>query len=75
MDIESHTEKGMATILLGFLEETGIAIMNCRGQSYYNASNMSGPYNSVQVNSQSLNPLAMYIPYFAHSLNSVGKMM
>ncbi|XP_012559099.1 uncharacterized protein LOC105845654 [Hydra vulgaris] len=40
--IEKHTGEGLATKLLDFIENTGISIKDCRGQSYNNAANMSG---------------------------------
>ena len=42
--ITSHTGEYLANILLSFLNEHEIDIANCRGQSYDNASNMSGRY-------------------------------
>ena len=33
---------------------------------------MSCRYNGVRANIQTVNPLAIFIPYFAHSLNLVG---
>ena len=56
-----------------FLEHAGININDCRGQSYDNASNMSGKYIGVQARVCEKNPKADYIPCFAHSLNLVGK--
>ncbi|XP_053594426.1 uncharacterized protein LOC128667613 [Microplitis demolitor] len=47
-------------------------VMNCRGQSYDNASDMSGIYSGVQARIKTLNPLADYAPCAAHSLNLVG---
>ena len=47
-------------------------IKNCRGQSYDNASNMSGLYSGVQSRIKTINPLAEYVPCSAHSLNLVG---
>ena len=44
-----HTGQVIAEMILGFLEKYGIDICNCRGQSYDNASNMSGKYISVQT--------------------------
>lgn len=44
----------------------------CRGQSYDNASNMSGIYKGVQARMTELNPLAVFVPCSAHSLNLVG---
>ena len=45
---------------------------NCRGQSFDNASNMSGKYNRLQAHLKKLNPLIHYTPCAAHSLNLVG---
>ena len=53
--------------------KNGINIKNCRGQNYDNASNMSGKYNGMQAHIKNHNPLAMWIPCAAHSLNLVGK--
>ncbi|KAK4881740.1 hypothetical protein RN001_005059 [Aquatica leii] len=60
-----------------FIANTGhnaldINIMDCRGQSYDNATNMSGQYSGLQARIKSINPLAYYIPCAAHSLNLVG---
>ena len=46
--------------------------MDCRGQSYDNASNMSGRYGGMQARMKAINPLAVYIPCMAHSVNLVG---
>ncbi|XP_047127583.1 uncharacterized protein LOC101241302 [Hydra vulgaris] len=47
-------------------------IKYCRGQSYDNASNMAGKYSGLQARIREKNPLAEYVPCFAHSLNLVG---
>ena len=44
-----HTGQVKAQMILDFLEKFGIDISNCRGQSYDNASNMSGKYIGVQT--------------------------
>lgn len=44
-----------------------------RGQSYDNASNMSGLYSGLQARIKSINALADFVPCSAHSLNLVGK--
>ena len=44
-----HTGLELATRLLTFLDQHGIDIKDCRGQSYDNASNMSGKYNGMQA--------------------------
>ncbi|XP_040210939.1 zinc finger MYM-type protein 1-like [Rana temporaria] len=60
-----HKGEEMANALLKFLNNVGLSIQECRGQSYDNASNMSLILN--------LNKYAKYIPCFGHSLNLVGK--
>ena len=63
-----HFAKEMAKKLLDFLNDKGIDIANCRGQSYDNASNMSGKYKGMQANIVlQVNPLAIYIPCCALS--------
>lgn len=44
-----HTGKQMTDSLLNFLEQHGLDISNCRGQSYDNAVNMSGRYKGMQA--------------------------
>eukprot|EP00731_Ephydatia_muelleri_P022003 Em0014g594a len=48
------------------------SIKDCRGQSYDNASNMSGKYSGVQARVLEENNKASYIPCMAHSLNLSG---
>ena len=54
------------------LNNHSIDINNCRGQSYDNASNMSGKYTGLQTRVKEVNKLAVFIPCSAHSLNLVG---
>jgi len=70
--MHSHLEVAMFDIILQKLSEHGIDIQNCRGQSYDNASNMSGIYSGLQARIKEVNPLSEYIPCAAHSLNLVG---
>ena len=70
---QRHTGEYLADTILTFPEENGIDVENCRGQSYDNASNMSGIYNGMQSWILRKNTLAFYIPCGAHSLNLVGK--
>lgn len=48
-------------------------ILDCRGQSYDNAANMSGIYNGFQAKIKELCLLVEYIPCSAQSLNLVGE--
>ena len=54
------------------LETNGIDLQCCRGQGYDNGSNMSGIYNGVQALILEKNPLALFLPCSAHSLNLCG---
>lgn len=67
-----HKSENMEDAVLSFLENLGIDIKNCRGQSYDNASNMSGAYTGLQARIVKHNSLAIYVPCSAHSLNLVG---
>lgn len=62
----------MYKILNDFLEKSELDIMNIRGQSYDNVSNMSGQFEWLQAYVKNKNPLAVFMPCTAHSLNLVG---
>jgi len=67
-----HKSEELETAVTSMLASFKIDIGNCRGQSYDNASNMSGIYTGLQARLKRLNPLADYVPCAAHSLNLVG---
>lgn len=69
-----HTANDLEIAVLGTLDEYKIDIMDCRGQSYDNASNMSGQYGGLQAKIKAHNPLAEHVPCAAHSLNLVGSL-
>lgn len=62
----------MLNAVTGTLEEFGLNLQDCRGQSYDNAANMSGCYSELKTRIQNLNPLAIYVLCGGHSLNLVG---
>lgn len=68
---ERHSGQYLADIVVSQLNQFKIAILNCVGQGYDNASNLSGQYNGVQTRIKQLAPHAEYIPCSAHSLNLV----
>lgn len=70
--IHSHTGSSLADCVRMMVRDLGLDLSNCRGQSYDNASNMSGKYNGCQAHLKKDNPLIHYIPCAAHSLNLVG---
>ena len=73
LDKRGHTGQKMADSLLNVLAENGINFGDCCGQSYDNASNMSGRYNGMQAILRERNSLAVFIPCSSHSLNLVGQ--
>ncbi|KAL4082575.1 hypothetical protein QTP88_027605 [Uroleucon formosanum] len=68
-----HKSKEIADAVLKAIHEHGLDIKNCRGQSYDNASNMSGKYSGLQARMKEVSPLAEYAPCSAHSVNLVGQ--
>lgn len=68
-----HKSRDIADAIIRTLDMFEINILDCRGQSYDNAANMSGIYNGLQAKIKEINPLAEYIPCSAHSLNLVGE--
>ncbi|CAI6349131.1 unnamed protein product [Macrosiphum euphorbiae] len=62
----------MAGVVLSTIESFNLDISNLRGQSYDNASNMSGIYSGLQAKIKAVSPLAQFVPCSAHSLNLVG---
>lgn len=72
LPISGHSAENLFDEVVNFLNEITIPISHCRGQSYDNASNMSGCYNGLQAKVKELNELAQFIPCSGHSLNLVG---
>ncbi|KAK0137416.1 Zinc finger MYM-type protein 1 [Merluccius polli] len=70
--IYSHTGASLADCVVKMTTDLQLDLSNCRGQSYDNASNMSGKYNGLQAHLKKINPLIHYVPCAAHSLNLVG---
>ena len=71
---ENHTGEELSKITLTFLiNECGLSISKCRGQSYDNAANMSGKYKGMQQKIIGKCKYAVFIPCAAHSLNLVGR--
>ncbi|KAB0790847.1 hypothetical protein PPYR_14870, partial [Photinus pyralis] len=47
-------------------------IQDCRGQTYDNASNMSGRYSGLQARLKEKCEFTSFVPCSAHSLNLAG---
>ncbi|XP_068208426.1 zinc finger MYM-type protein 1-like [Palaemon carinicauda] len=71
--ISSHTGQNLADTLIQYLSEQNIDFTHCRGQTYDNASNMSGKYIGMQQILKNKNSLVDYISCAGHSLNLVGQ--
>lgn len=65
------TGTGLSETILNILIESGLDLINCRGQGYDNGANMKGKKNGVQQKILNKNPLAAFIPCGCHSLNLV----
>lgn len=72
INCHGHDAENLCNVILKFLRDNDISIADCRGQSYDNASNMSGQYTGVQARIKDINKSAVYVPCAAHSLNLVG---
>ena len=70
---QGHKAQEMFEGLMKFLADHDIDIHNCRGQSYDNASAISGRYNGLQAKVAAVNYHAVWIPCAGHSLNLVGQ--
>lgn len=68
-----HKSEDMADAVFMALGANDLDIKNCRGQSYDNASNMSGMYSGLQARIKEACIHAVYIPCAAHSLNLFGE--
>ena len=63
----SHTGSEISQIILNLLEENDIQIQDFRGQSYDNATHMSGKYSGVKAILCETCNVAHYVPSTAHS--------
>ena len=66
------TEQSICQTLVDFLNENHIPLSKCRGQSYDNASNISGRYTGLQAQVCEIHEFSIYVPCARHYLNLVG---
>lgn len=71
--ISGHSSEYLENTLISYIESVGLDILDCRGQSYDNASNMAGKYTGLQARLKILNPLADFVPCAAHSQSCSGE--
>ena len=72
---QGHKAQEMFEGLMKFLADHNIDIQNFRGQSYDNASAMSGRYNGLQANVAAENHHVVWTPCARHSLNLVEQQL
>jgi len=70
LQIQSHKAENLAADLLMYFVTPTIDFLDCRGQSYDNAT--KGRYSGIQARLRAMKPLAFYIPCTTHSLNHFG---
>ncbi|XP_015371230.1 PREDICTED: uncharacterized protein LOC107166905 [Diuraphis noxia] len=67
-----HKAQEMELELLKMFENLYIDMINCKGQSFDNANNMSDTYNGLQARVKQTSSTAECVPCSTHSLNLVG---
>lgn len=70
-ETDSTTSTALFNIISDVLARFALPIVNCRGQCFDGAANMSGVYNGVQAKILGLEKRALYVHCLAHSLNLV----
>ena len=70
--IFGHKSEYLAEVVIEFLEYYQIPFEDCRGQTYDNATNMSGQYSGLQARIRQKCEFAPFVPCAGHSLNLVG---
>lgn len=68
----NKTGHSIAKMICDELQRYGLQLSDCRGQGYDNGTNMSGIYQGAQALILKENPLAIFSPCGAHSLNLCG---
>lgn len=59
----------LSSVLMDVLTRLGLPVTNLRGQCYDGAANMAGDHKGVQSRILALQPKALYVHCFAHTLN------
>jgi len=68
-EVSSTTGEALTKVTLDALTRLILPVTNCRGQTYDAGSNMRGAVKGVQSRIRELQPLAIYVHCFNHSLN------
>ena len=68
-NISKTTGEALATTILDILKRFGLPLEKLREQCYYGAANMAGDIKGVKARILQVQPAALYVHCFAHSLN------
>jgi len=66
LQVSDSSGKGFFDTLLERAKELKLNMLDCRGQSYDNGSNMKGKNSGVQSRILQTNPKALYVPCANH---------
>ena len=69
VEAQNVTGRGLADLILNFLNSVGLSMDQCRGQGYDGAAAMQGQFNGCQAHLRQVQSLAVYIHCFNHRLN------
>ncbi|GFQ84114.1 hypothetical protein TNCT_706721 [Trichonephila clavata] len=69
IETKNKTSEGISDMLVNKLKADGLAIMNCRGQAYDNATTMAGCPTGVQHRIKNINPNTEFVLCSNYSLN------
>jgi hypothetical protein len=68
-DVATTTGEVLTKVIMDCLQRCDLSPQKLRGQCYDGASNMSGKVKGVQSRIKAIQPLALFVHCFAHSLN------
>lgn len=73
LDFEKKHGHELALLAEKTIEKCGLDFLQCRAQTYDNASNMAGQYEGCKAHILRKNPLALFTSCAAHNLNLAGQ--
>lgn len=71
LEVRQGDAQGLTSLIVDFIEASGLSMQQCRAQGYDGAPVMSGSKNGVAAKIKSMQPLAEYVHCAAHSLQLV----
>ena len=71
VELEATTGTNIASNIIRVIEDMGLDIQKCRGQTYDGAGNMSGHLHGCRAEIEKVNHQALYVHCASHCLNLV----